>query len=184
MLAATLTRIWEPYTAGCTPVILSYLSFFEEAHCQTIETMWKPWKRSIRSLSPTIHLLLTLPLNHVPKYHIHMFPSFAGGSEQSTFQRNSNRIHVSLNQSKKGDWFCKVLCLQLILQGRLALVILNQKQDPQAQWECGSLPALFDSYLPFLPHIWILFLPPPPDTYSWCAGFASHRNLMHYSIKG
>lgn len=40
MLAATLTRILEPYTAGCTTVILSYLSFFEEIQCQIIVSQW------------------------------------------------------------------------------------------------------------------------------------------------
>lgn len=37
MLAATLTSISEPYTAGCTAVIVPYLSFFEEVQCQIIE---------------------------------------------------------------------------------------------------------------------------------------------------
>lgn len=40
MLAATLTSISEPYTAGCTAVIVPNLSFFEEVQCQIIELQW------------------------------------------------------------------------------------------------------------------------------------------------
>lgn len=155
MLAATLTRISEPYTAGCTTVIVPYLSFFEEVQCQIIELQWleKNSKITQSNHPPTSKYY---PLNHIPKYHTYMFPSFAGGSEQSTFQRNSSTIHASLNQSRE-----RRLILQCLMPAAHPIQkagLGNSKSRARSSSMMGttgcfylkgwSLTALLDSYLP------------------------------------
>lgn len=90
-----------------------------------------------------------------------MFPSFADGSEQSTYQRKSSRIRVSLNQSTERRLILHCLMPTAHLYRKLAFVILNQEQDPPAwlgKTHCfygkgWCLPALFDSYLPPSSHL-------------------------------
>lgn len=89
-----------------------------------------------------------------------MFPSFADGSEQSTYQRKSSRIRVSLNQSTERRLILHCLMPTAHLYRKLAFVILNQEQDPPAWLEKhivfmakGGACQLYLTHTSPLPHI-------------------------------